>query len=97
MNHVAVGEVMRGSGVGQLTASIRPRLAVDDWVDGVTGWQHYVVAKVGGIFGVNQAPEGVDPRAMVGVFDVSDVTAYFGITEVGKPADGSRVRFRRRK
>lgn len=89
MNHVAVGEVMRGSGLGQMTASISPRLAVDDWMYGVTGWRHYVVAKVGGIFGVNQAPDGVDPTAMLSGFSVSDVTAYFGMTEVAKPADGS--------
>lgn len=37
LNPVNVGDVMRGSGVGQVIASKSARLAIGDWVYGVTG------------------------------------------------------------
>ncbi|MGI8404244.1 MAG: hypothetical protein ACR2OE_05680 [Thermomicrobiales bacterium] len=43
LNPVAEGEVMRGSGVGQVIASKNARLTIGDWVYGRTGWQEYVL------------------------------------------------------
>lgn len=88
---VAIGDVMRGSGVGRVVASRTDRLAVGDWVYGLTGWQEYVVAADDGLFGLNLVPGGVDPKAMLNPFGVSGLTAYFGMTEVGLPGPGSTV------
>lgn len=86
---VAIGEVMRGSGVGQVVASRTERLAVGDWVYGLTGWQEYVVASGEGLYGLNRVPDGVDPKAMLNVFGASGLAAYFGMTAVGEPTAGS--------
>lgn len=88
---IALGEVMRGSGVGQVIASRTDRLAVGDWVYGATGWQEFVVAGAGGLYGLNRVPDGIDPKAMLNVFGVSGLTAYFGMMAVGEPKPGSTV------
>ena len=41
---VAIGEVMRASGVGEVVASTSPDYRVGQLVQGRTGWQDYVVA-----------------------------------------------------
>lgn len=55
---VALGEVMRGAGVGQVIASRTERLAVGDYVAGLTGWQDYVLAVDASLFGLNKVPDG---------------------------------------
>ena len=40
---VAIGEVMRGAGVGQVVASRHERYPEGSLVTGLTGWQDYVV------------------------------------------------------
>lgn len=88
---VRVGEVMRGSGVGQVVASRTEELQVGDWVAGMLGWQDYALASGPGLFGVNRVPEGVDPKAMLSVFGTTGLTAYFGMTDIGGPATGETV------
>jgi NADPH-dependent curcumin reductase CurA len=36
-------------------------------------------------------PDGVDPKAMLGVYGVNGLTAYFGMTEIGKVQPGDTV------
>ena len=91
INPVMLGEVMRGSGVGQVIASRTDRLAVGDWVAGTLGWQDYVLAKEEGLFGFTRIPAGIDPKAMLGVYGVSGLTAYFGMLEIGRPQRGETV------
>ncbi|ATB48406.1 NADP-dependent oxidoreductase [Corallococcus macrosporus] len=88
---VALGEVMRGAGVGQVVASHTERLKVGDWVAGLTGWQDYVLAGDSGLFGFNKVPDGVAPKAMLNLFGASGLTAYFGMTAVGRVAPGETV------
>lgn len=88
---VELGTVMRGSGVGQVVASRSPTYEVGDWVYGATGWQDYCVAKGEGLYGLNRVPDGVEPKAMLTVFGVSGLTAYFGMTAVGAAGAGEAV------
>lgn len=88
---VRIGEVMRGSGVGLVVASDSDRLSVGDWVAGETGWQDYVVAGGEGLFGLNRVPDGIDPKAMLSIYGVNGLTACFGMTEIGRPEQGSAV------
>ncbi|TSC25212.1 NADP-dependent oxidoreductase [Corallococcus sp. Z5C101001] len=88
---VALGEVMRGVGVGQVIASRSERLCVGDWVTGMTGWQDYALAKDAGLFGFNPVPDGIDPKAMLNLYGASGLTAYFGMTDVGRAAPGETV------
>ena len=91
LNPVSVGDVMRGSGVGQVIASKSSRLAVGDWVYGVTGWQEFVLTGDEGLFGLNVVPPGIDPKAMLSIFGVNGLTAYFGMTDIGNPVAGETV------
>jgi NADPH-dependent curcumin reductase CurA len=91
MHGVRIGETMRGAGVGVVVESKSDQLAVGDWVAGLSGWQDYAVAEGEGVFAFNKVPDGVPPRAMLGIFGSSGLTAYFGITEVAKVAEGDVV------
>ncbi|GAA4316598.1 NADP-dependent oxidoreductase [Actinomadura luteofluorescens] len=88
---VEIGEVMRGSGVGRVVASRNPALPEGQWVYGVLGWREYVVAREGGLFGVNPVPEGIDPRHMLTVFGVSGLTAFVGMSAVLDITDADTV------
>ncbi|MFP2900477.1 hypothetical protein [Corallococcus sp. 4LFB] len=83
---VEPGEVMRGVGVGQVIESRSERLAVGDWVTGMTGWQEYALAGDAGLFGFNKVPDGIDPRAMLNLYGASGLTAWIGMTDVGRAA-----------
>ncbi|GAA1831950.1 NADP-dependent oxidoreductase [Actinomadura chokoriensis] len=91
MAPVGIGDVMRGSGVGCVVSSRNPALPEGQWVYGVLGWQEYVVARDGGLFGVNPVPDGIDPRHMLTVFGVSGLTAYVGVSRVLEVAEGDAV------
>lgn len=86
-----IGAVMPGSGVGQVVASRSELFRTGDWLVGQTGWQDYAVASGEGISGFTRIPEGIEPRAMLSVFGVNGLTAYFGVTEIGKPIAGETV------
>lgn len=88
---VEIGGVMRGSGVGEVIASNSDTLAVGDWVYGTVGWQDYVLAGEEGLFGLNPVPPGIDPKMMLGIYGVNGLTAYFGMTDIGRPAVGDTV------
>jgi NADPH-dependent curcumin reductase CurA len=91
MNPVGLGEVMRSGGVGQVVASNHAQLAVGDWVAGLVGWQDYVIAEAGGLFGLNRVPDGIDPKAMLGIFGSTGLTAYFGMVDIGQAKEGDTV------
>src|SRR5690606_13043437 len=61
------------------------------WVYGITGWQEYVLTGDEGLFGLNPVPPGIDPKALLGVFGVNGLTAYFGMTDIGKAAEDETV------
>ncbi|TDC80148.1 NADP-dependent oxidoreductase [Actinomadura sp. 7K507] len=88
---VGIGDVMRGSGVGRVVASRNRTLPEGQWVYGDLGWREYVVARDGGLFGVNPVPDGIDPRHMLTVFGVSGLTAFMGMSRVLDVAAGDTV------
>lgn len=91
MAPVGLGEVMRAAGVGRVVASRTPDCAVGDWVAGTLGWQDWAVARGTGLDGLTVVPPGVEPQAMLGLFGVTGLTAYFGMTDVGRPQAGEMV------
>jgi hypothetical protein len=64
---------------------------VGAWVSGLFGWQDYVVGETKGPMRMQIVPEGVDPKAMLGVFGTTGLTAYFGMLEVGPLKEGDAV------
>lgn len=88
---VALGEVMRGSGVGRVVESRNPALRPGQWVYGDLGWQDYALARGEGVFGVNPVPPGIEPKHMLSVFGTSGLTAYIGMTNILNVTEGDTV------
>jgi len=93
MPPVAIGEVMRADGIGQVIESNDPKLPVGSLVHGLIGWQDYVVTKKSGPFGFTVLPPRlpVPPEVMLSVLGHTGVTAYFGLLELGAPKSGETV------
>jgi NADPH-dependent curcumin reductase CurA len=86
---IALGEVVRSGGLGQVVQSRTSRLAVGDLVYGLTGWQEYALASEAAPMQV--VPPGTDPGAALNVYGLNGMTAYFGLLEVGRLQEGDTV------
>ncbi len=80
---VPLGDVMRALGVGQVVESRNSAFKVGDLVTGLVGWQDYLAAGGVGATPVQGVPPGVPPELALSLFGTG-VTAYFGVTDVGK-------------
>ena len=91
---IAIGDVMRSFGVGQVVESKHPKFRPGRIVQGGIGWQDYLVTDGGGPLPISGLLEGVDvphiPLAM-SVLGLTGITAYFGLLEVGRPQPGETV------
>jgi NADPH-dependent curcumin reductase CurA len=88
---VAIGEVMRAGGLGEVVASKNPHYSVGQIVQGLVGWQEYIVASdTTPLFPVDVA-EGVSPSAYLGALGTTGLTAWVGIRDIGKPQPGETV------
>jgi len=86
---MAIGSVMRAGSVGEVVASKNSRFKVGDHVAGTGGVQQYSATDGQGFY-------QVDPRiaplpTYIGALGMTGMTAYFGITEVGKIKEGDVV------
>ena len=87
---VEIGEVVRSSGVGRVVASRSARFTEGDLVSTLTGWQEYAVVGDDPML-TNPLPDGVDAEASLALFGAAGVTAYVGLTDVGKVQEGETV------
>src|SRR4051794_2175026 len=88
---VAIGEVMRAGGLGEVVASNSPDYAVGQLVQGLTGWQDYAVASASAPLMTMPEIPGVSPSAFLGVLGMTGLTAYIGMLDIGKPQPGETV------
>jgi NADPH-dependent curcumin reductase CurA len=88
---VGIGEVMRAGGLGRVVESRNPNYSVGQIVQGLVGWQEYVVASdTMPLFPVDVA-DGVSPSAYMGALGTTGLTAWIGIRDIGKPQPGETV------
>ncbi|CAJ1498319.1 NADP-dependent oxidoreductase [[Mycobacterium] kokjensenii] len=88
---VGIGEVMRAAGLGVVVESKNPNYPVGQYVQGLTGWQEYlVVSDAMPLFPVPVA-EGVSPSAYLGALGMTGLTAWVGMHDIGKPKPGETV------
>ena len=91
---IAIGDVIRSLGVGQVVESKHPQFAAGQLVQGGLGWQDFLLTDGGGALPLSRLPRGVDvahiPLAM-SVLGLTGITAYFGLLEVGRPQAGETV------
>jgi len=86
---IEIGAVIRSAGAGVVVASKNPKLSPGDHVFTMVGWQEYVV--VGDRDKPTVIPAGIPLEDALSVFGVTGMTAYFGLTEIGKPQPGETV------
>jgi NADPH-dependent curcumin reductase len=87
---VAIGEVVRGVGIGVVEQSRNAKFPEGTFVQGFLGWQDYAIAD--GTDGTNLSELPKDPSvplaAYLGLFGFIGITAYFGLLDIGKPKVG---------
>jgi len=89
---LAIGEVMRGRGVGQVIASNHPDYAPGDYVQGKLGWQEYSVSDGSPYFMTYKIRQRLVPvSTAIGVLGVTGFTSYLGLVDIGQPKKGETV------
>ena len=97
-----LGVVMPAACIGVVAESRHPRYEVGQKVQGIWGWQEYVVLsggpedaqlpmEQGGILHLPEQPAGTQLLDFFGLFGVHGLTAYFGMVDVGKAKAGDTV------
>jgi NADPH-dependent curcumin reductase len=87
---VGIGEVMRALALGRVVSSRNTRFAEGDLVRGVFGVQEHALTDGDGVDKITVA-EGVSPATYLGALGMTGLTAYFGLLEVGRLAEGDTV------
>ncbi len=86
---VQIGETMRGLAVGVVEKSNHPKFAAGDRVQGMFGWQEYLLSTGEG---VTKLPGTSLPfSAYLGLFGLAGLTSYAGLLEVGQPKAGETL------
>ncbi|MEE6177317.1 NADP-dependent oxidoreductase [Mycobacterium sp. 050134] len=88
---VAIGEVMRAAGLGEVVASKNPRYAVGQKVQGLLGWQDYAVITDASFLTSVDVADGISPSTYLGALGSTGLTAWVGINDIGKPQPGQTV------
>ena len=86
---VQPGEVVMGAVVGQVMESGDPRLAANDIVEGMLGWQEYAVAQAKSLRKIDPAVAPISTALYV--LGMPGLTAYFGLLDICRPQAGETV------
>jgi len=85
---VALGDVMRSSGIGEIVESKHPDFKAGDRVMGMMGWQEYFLSNGQGI---NKVEAPLADEAVLSIFALPGLTATQGLFNVGKPKAGETL------
>ncbi|MGR5252788.1 NADP-dependent oxidoreductase [Vibrio astriarenae] len=85
---VALGDVMRSSGFGEVVESQHPDFSVGDKVLGMMGWREYFVSNGQGI---NKLQADMNAEMALSVFALPGLTATQGLFNIGKPQAGETL------
>lgn len=83
-----IGEVMRGSGLGEVVASNAPGFSPGDKVTGPLRWQDYATLPARDLLRVEDDELLI---ANLGALGTTGLTAFFGLEKIGKPFPGDTV------
>src|SRR5579884_365440 len=86
---VQLGEVIRAAGIGEVVASRCAAYAIGDVVTTLSGFQEYVIIR-DDVFST-PIPDAKDQLAVMSVYGPTGATAYFGMTDIGRPRPGETV------
>lgn len=85
---VALGDVMRSSGLGEVVESRNIKFPIGCRVMGMMGWTEYAVSS-GRL--LNIVPDGIPAEAVLCVLSLPGITAYQGLMKIGKPNAGETL------
>lgn len=85
---VALGDVMRSSGIGEVVESKHPDFKVGDRVTGLMGWQEYYLTDGQGM---NKVEAPLPDEAILSIFALPGITATQGLFNIGKPKAGETI------
>jgi NADPH-dependent curcumin reductase CurA len=85
---VALGDVMRSSGLGEVVESNHPDFAVGDRVMGMMGWTEYCLSSGEGL---NKVQPGLDAETVLSIFALPGLTATQGLFGFGHPKAGETI------
>ena len=85
---VALGDVMRSSGIGEVVASKHPNFNVGDRVMGLMGWQEYYLSNGQGL---NKVTAPLPDETILSIFALPGLTATQGLFSIGKPKTGETI------
>lgn len=90
---VAIGEVMRAGGLAEVIESKHAQFKKGDKIVGLTGLQEYVLIEAQPKFPFQKIPSipFVSETLFLGALGMTGITAYFGMTEIGKPQKGETL------
>jgi NADPH-dependent curcumin reductase CurA len=95
LGNVAIGEVMRGRGVGQIIKSRHPDYQAGEIFVGSLGWQDYSLQQPRGaefVFSTKKVTLPILPLSTeLSVLGQAGATAYFGLTEAAQLKPGDNV------
>ena len=84
-----VGKPMASGVIAEVLESRSDKFKTGDYVSGSLAWKETLVAEAGGLLKVD--PERAPLSAYLGVLGLTGLTAYFGLTEIGKPKAGETL------
>lgn len=87
---VPIGGVMRAIAVGEVVASRHPDWPEGTHLCGLFGWQDYAISDGSNVWFAHDPAEAPLSTAL-GVLGINGITAYFGLTAVGRPKAGDMV------
>ena len=85
---VALGEVMRSHGIGEVVISHHPDFKIGDRVIGSMGWQEYCVSTGKGL---NKVTVPLSNENVLSVFGLPGITAVQGLLNIGHPKKGETL------
>ena len=85
---MAIGDVMRGSGITEVVASNGGRFAIGTMLAGTTGWSEYLLHDGEGLTPCDPA---LPPTAMLSILGTTGMTAWCGLYKLGRPIAGDTV------
>ncbi|MBA2523092.1 MAG: NADP-dependent oxidoreductase [Solirubrobacterales bacterium] len=89
---VGIGEVVRAGGLGRVVASNNPAYEEGKLVQGLIGWQEWVVAsEAAPLLPVTEVPGVESTSAYLGVLGMTGLTAWVGTRQIGMPQEGETV------
>lgn len=90
----ALNEVVVGGAIGEVVESRAEAFQAGDIVTGLLPWQLYTVAKAdqADVTSIRKVDTSLAPvTTALGVLGMTGLTAYFGLLDIGRPAEGETV------